>query len=85
MMNKYTGTLMETVNVLSKYGARNIYDAYHGILVGEAIERIKNSPIKELVVTNTVPVPKEKRDKLTVLSIAPTFGEAIKESMKKDH
>ena len=74
------GTLMETVNVLSKYGARNIYAAAtHGILVGEAIERIKNSPIKELVVTNTVPVPKEKRiDKLTVLSIAPTFGEAIK-------
>ena len=74
------GTLMETVNVLSKYGARNIYAAAtHGILVGEAIERIKNSPIKELVVTNTVPVPKEKRiDKLTVLSMAPTFGEAIK-------
>lgn len=74
------GTLMETVNVLSKYGARNIYAAAtHGILVGEAIERIKNSPIKELVVTNTVPVSKEKRiDKLTVLSMAPTFGEAIK-------
>ena len=74
------GTLMETVNVLSKYGARNIYAAAtHGILVGEEIERIKNSPIKELVVTNTVPVPKEKRiDKLTVLSMAPTFGEAIK-------
>lgn len=74
------GTLMETVNVLSKYGARNIYAAAtHGILVGEAIERIKNSPIKELVITNTVPVSKEKRiDKLTVLSMAPTFGEAIK-------
>ena len=74
------GTLMETVNVLSKYGARNIYAAAtHGILVGEAIERIKNSPIKELVVTNTVPVSKEKSiDKLTVLSMAPTFGEAIK-------
>ena len=74
------GTLMETVNVLSRYGARNIYAAAtHGILVGEAIERIKNSPIKELVVTNTVPVPKEKRiDKLTVLTMAPTFAEAIK-------
>ena len=74
------GTLMETVNVLSRYGARNIYAAAtHGILVGEAIERIKNSPIKELVVTNTVPVPKEKRiDKLTVLTLAPTFAEAIK-------
>ena len=74
------GTLMETVNVLSKYGAKNIYAAAtHGILVGEAIERIKNSPIKELVVTDTVPITEEKRiDKLTVLSMAPTFAEAIK-------
>lgn len=74
------GTLMETVNILHKSGVKNIYAAAtHGILVGEAIERIKNSPIKELVVTNTVPVPKEKRiEKLKVLSIAPTFAEAIK-------
>ena len=74
------GTLMETVNILAKSGAKNIYAAAtHGILVGEAIERIEKSPIKELVVTNTVPVSEEKRiDKLTVLSIAPTFAEAIK-------
>lgn len=74
------GTLMETVNVLDKFGAKSIYAAAtHGILAGEAIERIKKSPIKELVVTNTVPVPKEKRiDKLTVLSMAPTFAEAMK-------
>ena len=74
------GTLMETVNILAKSGAKNIYAAAtHGILVGETIERIEKSPIKELVVTNTVPVPEEKRiDKLTVLSIAPTFAEAIK-------
>ena len=71
---------METVNILAKSGVKNIYAAAtHGILVGEAIERIEKSPIKELVVTNTVPVPPEKRiDKLTVLSIAPTFAEAIK-------
>lgn len=74
------GTLMETVNILAKSGVKNIYAAAtHGILVGEAIERIGKSPIKELVVTNTVPVTPEKRiDKLTVLSIAPTFAEAIK-------
>ena len=74
------GTLMETVHVLDKYGAKSIYAAAtHGILVGEAIERIKESPIKELVVTNSVPVPKEKRIiNLKVLSIAPTFAEAIK-------
>lgn len=74
------GTLMETVNILDKSGTKNIYAAAtHGILVGEAIERIKNSPIKELVVTNTVPVTEEKRiDKLKVLSMAPTFAETIK-------
>ncbi len=74
------GTLMETVNILNKSGAKNIYAAAtHGILVGDAVERIKNSPIKELVVTNTVPVPEEKRiEKIKVLSIAPTFAEAIK-------
>ena len=65
---------------MNEFGAKSVYAACtHGVLSGPAIERIKNSPIKELVVTNTVPVPKEKRiDKLTVLSMAPTFGEAIK-------
>lgn len=74
------GTLMETVNILAESGTKNIYAAAtHGILVGQAIERIKNSPIKELVVTNTVPIPEEKRiDKLTILSMAPTFAETIK-------
>lgn len=74
------GTMIETVNILHQYGVKNIYAAAtHGILAGDAIEKIKNSPIKELVVTNTVPVPEEKRiEKLKVLSIAPTFAEAIK-------
>ena len=74
------GTLIETVNILDKFGAKNIYAAAtHGILAGEAIERIKKAPIKELVITNTVPVTEDKLiDKLTVLSIAPTFAEAIK-------
>ena len=74
------GTLMETVNILNRTGVKNIYAAAtHGILAGDAVERIKKSPIKELIVTNTVPVPKEKRiDKIKVLSIAPTFAEAIK-------
>ena len=69
------GSMMETVKVLKQFGAKNIY----GILSGPAIERIKNSGIKEMVVTNTVPIPEEKRiDNLTVLSIAPLFAETIK-------
>lgn len=74
------GTIIETVKVLQKEGARNIYaSATHGILVGEAIQRIQGSGIKELVVTNTVPVPKQKQIKnITILSIAPLFAEAIR-------
>ena len=52
------GSMMETVKVLKQFGAKNIYaGCTHGILSGPAIERIKNSGIKEMVVTNTVPIP----------------------------
>ena len=74
------GTLVEAANILKTHGAKEIYaGATHGILVGPAIQRIKESPIKELVVTTTVPVEKEKRiDKIKLLSIEPLFAEAIK-------
>ena len=56
-----------------------MHGATHAILAGPAIERIEASPIKELVVTNTVPIPEEnKTDKIKVVSIAPLFAEAIK-------
>lgn len=73
------GSMIETAKILEKFEAKNIYaGCTHGILSGPAIERIKNSPIKELVITNTVPLTKEKQiDKIKVLSIAPTFAEAI--------
>lgn len=74
------GSMMETVKVLKKFGAKNIYaGCTHGVLSGPAIERIKNSEIKELVVTNTIPLSEDKKiDKITVLSIAPLFAEAIR-------
>ena len=74
------GSMMETVKVLKKSGAKAIYaGCTHPVLSGPAIERIKNSDIKELVVTNTIPVTEEKKiDKITVLSIAPLFADAIK-------
>ena len=73
------GSMIETAKILEKFKVKNIYaGCTHGILSGPAIERIKNSPIHEMVVTNTVPLPEEKKiDKITVLSIAPTFAEAI--------
>ena len=74
------GTLVEAANILKKHGAKEIYaGATHGILVGPAIERIQKSPIKELVVTSTVPVEKEKMiDKIKIVEIEPLFAEAIK-------
>lgn len=74
------GTLVEAANILKANGAKEIYaGAAHGVLVGPAIERIQNSPIKELVVTNTIPIEPEKMiDKIKVVSIAPLFAEAIK-------
>lgn len=74
------GSMIETARILEEHGAKAIYaGCTHGILSGPAIERIKKSPIKELVVTNTAPITEEKRlDKITVLSMAPLFAEAIK-------
>ena len=55
-----------------------IIAATHGLLSGPAVDRLKNAPVREVVVTNTLPIPSEKRfDSLTVLSIAPIIAEAI--------
>lgn len=74
------GSMIETARILQDFGAKAIYaGCTHGILSGPAIERIKKSSINELVITNTVPLPKEKElPNITVLSIAPLFAESIK-------
>lgn len=73
------GSMIETAKILEKFEVKNIYaGCTHGILSGPAIERIKNSPIKELVITNTVPLSREKQiEKIKILSIAPLFAQAI--------
>ena len=73
------GTLMQSVLALEENGVKEIYVcATHGLFSGAAIERIDGSAIKELVVTDTVPLPKEKQvPVITTLSIAPLLGEAI--------
>ncbi len=73
------GTIVEAADALKKHGAVEIYAcATHPILSGAAVERIGLSAIKELVVTNTLPVPPEKKiDKITVLSIAPLLASTI--------
>ena len=66
--------------MVHEHGARQIFlAATHGVLCGGAIERIKNCPIKRLVITDTVPLAPEKNiPQIEVLSVAPLLGEAIK-------
>src|SRR5579862_2117789 len=73
------GSLVEAVNALVKFGAGDIYaSCTHAILSGNAVEKLQKSVLKEVVVTDTIPIPPGKRiDKITVLPVAPLFGEAI--------
>ncbi|MGI8695906.1 MAG: ribose-phosphate diphosphokinase, partial [Mycobacteriales bacterium] len=75
------GTVVAAADVLFDAGAADvIVAATHGVLAGPAVERLKNSRIREVVLTNTLPIPSEKRlDKITVLSIAPLIATAIRE------
>lgn len=74
------GSLIETARILKKFEAKKIYaGCTHGILSGNAIKRIEESPIEELVITDTVPLDeKNKIEKIKVISIAPLFANAIK-------
>jgi ribose-phosphate pyrophosphokinase len=74
------GTLIETVGALERDGVQEIYAcATHGIFSDPAMERIEASSVREVIVTDTVPLPADaNRDRITVLSTAPLFGEAIR-------
>lgn len=73
------GTIVNGAQALLERGAKEVYAcATHPVLSGPAIERIVNSELKELIITNTIPLTPEKRiDKIRVLSVAPLIGEAI--------
>jgi ribose-phosphate pyrophosphokinase len=74
-------TIVNAADALFEQGADQvIVTATHGVLSGGATDSLKNSRISEVIVTNTLPIPQEKRiDKLTVLSIAPLIARAINE------
>jgi ribose-phosphate pyrophosphokinase len=75
------GSIAKASDLLFAEGATDvIVAATHGIFSGSATDRLKNSRISEVIVTNTLPIrPEQEFDKLTVLSIAPLLGKAIKE------
>lgn len=74
------GTLLKAVDLLKEKGARRVIAATtHGLFAGDAIDAIEASPIEEVIVTDTVPIPAAaQRGKITVLSVAPLLGEAIR-------
>ena len=73
------GTICNAAQALIDLGAKDVYAcATHAVLSGPALERIEASPIKEMVLLNTIPVPEEKRlEKFTVLSVGHIFAETI--------
>jgi ribose-phosphate pyrophosphokinase len=74
------GTLVETYRALEREGVTEMYAcATHGVLSDPAIERIRETSLREVVITDSVPLPPSKRiPQLTVLSVAPLIGEAIR-------
>lgn len=80
------GTLVKAADALMENGAKAVYAAAtHAVLSGPAVERITNSSLKELVVTNTIPLSDAAKNsgKVTVLSVSHLLGEAIKRVYKR--
>jgi ribose-phosphate pyrophosphokinase len=73
-------TLVDAIGVLKTRGARDIYAcATHAVFSDPALERIKESSVTEVVVTNTIPIPAERMlPCVTVLSVGPLIGEVIR-------
>lgn len=73
------GSMCEAVRIVKDHGARDVYLSFtHALLAPPASEELAEMPIKEIVTTNTIPVPPEKRlPNMTILSVAPLLGEVI--------
>ncbi len=72
------GTIREAAKVLKNRGARNVYAcATHGLFSGPAVDRLNNAPLKEIIVTNSIPQKDTGLNSLKVISVASLLGEAI--------
>jgi ribose-phosphate pyrophosphokinase len=79
------GTLVKACETLLKDGAKNVIACcVHPVLSANAVERLNNSALEEVIVTDTIPTHKSGHDKFTVLSVAPMFAEAIKRIHAED-
>jgi ribose-phosphate pyrophosphokinase len=73
------GSLTQAVRIVQEHGARDVYCcATHGVFSGSALERLSKAPIKEIVVTDTLPLPDHNRlPNMTILSVAEFFADTI--------
>ena len=74
------GTVANAVRIVQEHGARDVYLCFaHPVLSPPAVERLRELEIKEIVTTNSIPIPPEKQlPNLTILSVAPLLGEVIR-------
>ncbi len=74
------GSIVGAAETALRHGAREVYvSATHGVFCGPAIERLRNSPIREIVVTDSLPLrPEQKLPNMRQISVAPLLGEAIR-------
>ena len=80
------GSLVEGAKALSKFGAKEVYACCtHGVLSGPAIERINGSVMKELIITDTIPLSEEKQSpKINIVSVAQPFAAIIRNIYKEE-
>ena len=78
------GSIVAATDLLLQQGAKEVYAfASHALLSGDAVNKLENSPIKEVVVTDTIPIPKEKQfNKLKIISVGYILAEAISRTHK---
>ena len=78
------GSICGAAKVAKQHGAREIYvSGTHAVFCGQAIERLREAPIKEVVVSNSLPIA-DMIDKFRVVSVAPLLGEAIRRIHRND-
>ena len=74
------GTIVNAANAVLKHGAKEVFACCtHAVFAGDAVKKLEHSPLKEIIVTNTIALPQEKRTrKVKVLSVAPLIAASIK-------
>ena len=74
------GSVSDAVRIVKENGADEVYLSFvHPVLSGSAVERLRTLPVKEIVMTNTIPIPESKRlPNMTILSVAPLLGEVMR-------